>query len=224
MHFWWSSAFPRHSHSTGSRLSSTENTGLWIESTLRFSTPSTLLLRILILHQVIPSLIGYIIIVINFNCGTWSFFPEHNFRRQDKLMSIFLAMSFHLKQQAWVRVCVVTVVPITSCFIIPLTWCRRWLTTSAWNLSTIVSWSSSAYQALLGYQVSSWWEIPSLPSMICFIIDHFIAFHSTSNCSCFVLYLEILAIQHLFFFTLEYYHLLCQECRGNFTTSWEFLI
>ena len=27
MHFWWSSAFPRHSHSTGSGLSSTENTG-----------------------------------------------------------------------------------------------------------------------------------------------------------------------------------------------------
>ena len=35
----------------------------------------------------------------------------------------------------------------------------------------------------------------------------------------FVLYLEILAIQHLFFFTLEYYHLLYQECRENFTTS-----
>ena len=45
------------------------------------------------------------------------------------------------------------------------------------------------------------------PSMIRVIIDHFIAFRSTQTCSCFVLYLEILAIQHLFFFTLEYYHL-----------------
>ena len=59
MHFWWSSAFPRHSHSTGSGLSSTENTILWIEWTLRFGTPSNLLLRSLILHRVIPSLIGY---------------------------------------------------------------------------------------------------------------------------------------------------------------------
>ena len=47
--------------------------------------------------------------------------------------------------------------------IIPLTWCRRWLTTSAWNLSTIVSWSSSTLWALPGIQLNSWWVIPSLP-------------------------------------------------------------
>ena len=35
----------------------------------------------LIILQVIPSLIGYIILVLNFNCATWSFFPEHKFRR-----------------------------------------------------------------------------------------------------------------------------------------------
>ena len=54
-------------------------------------------------------------------------------------------------------------VPITVCFIIPLTWCRRWLITSSWNLSTNVSWSSSTLWALPGYQSDSWWEIPSLP-------------------------------------------------------------
>ena len=39
-----------------------------------------LLLTSLLILQVIPSLIGYIIIVLNFNCATWSFFPEHNLR------------------------------------------------------------------------------------------------------------------------------------------------
>ena len=43
--------------------------------------------------------------------------------------------------------------------------------------------------------------------MICVIVDHFIAFPPTQACSCLVLYLEFLAIQQLFFFTLEYYHL-----------------
>ncbi len=42
--------------------------------------------------------------------------------------------------------------------------------------------------------------------MNCVIIDNFIAFPPTQTCSCFVLYLRILPIQHLFF-TLEYYHL-----------------
>ena len=178
----------------------------------------------LIILQVIPSLIGYIINMLNFNCATRSFFSEHNFRRWIKLTSIFLVIPFHLKQQAWVRVYVITVVPLTSCFIITLTWCRRWLITSAWKLSTLVSWSSSTLWALPGYQLSSWWEIPSLPSMICVIIGHFIAFPPTQACSCLVLYLEFLAIQQLFFFTLEYYHLLCQVCRKNFTTSHDILV
>ena len=143
----------------------------------------------------------------NFNYAIWSFFPKHNFRRWAKLTSTFLVISFRLEQQAWFRVCVVSVVSITFRSILPFAWCRRWAIISSWNLSTNVSWSSSTFWALPGYQLNSWWEIPSLPSMICFIIDHFIAFRSTQTCSCFVLYLEFLAIQHLFFFTLEYYHL-----------------
>ena len=99
-------------------------------------------------------------------------------------------------------------VPITFRFIIPLTWCHHWLITSSWNLSTNVSWLSSTLWALPGYQLSSWWEIPSLPLMICVTFDHLFAFRSTQNCSCFELYLEIPTIQHLFFLTLEYYHLL----------------
>ena len=62
-----------------------------------------------------------------------------------------------------------------------------------------------------------------LASMNCIIIDHFIAFPPTQACSCLVLYLEFLAIQQLFFFTLEYYHPLCQECSEICSTSWEFL-
>ena len=38
------------------------------------------------------------------------------------------------------------------------------------------------------------------------------------------LFLEFLAIQRLFFFTLDYYHLLCQVCCENFTTSYELLM
>ena len=72
-------------------------------------------------------------------------------------------------------------VPLTSCFIITLTWCRRWLITSAWKLSTLVSWSSSTLWALPGIQLNSWWVIPSLPSMIPVLIDHFIAFRSTQD-------------------------------------------
>ena len=113
--------------------------------------------------------------MLNFNCATWSLIPEHNFWQWAKLTSIFLVIPFHLKQQAWVRVCVVTVVPITSCFIIPLTWCRRWLTTSAWNLSTIVSWSSSTLWGLPRYLSNSWWEIAS------FALDD-LGYHRQHSC------------------------------------------
>ena len=89
--------------------------------------------------QVIPSLIGYIIIVQLFNCAIWSFFPKHNFRRWAKLTSTFLVISFRLEQQAWFRVCVVPLVPITFRFIIPGTWCHHRSVTSSWNLSTNVS-------------------------------------------------------------------------------------
>ena len=48
-------------------------------------------------------------------------------------------------------------------FTIPLAWCRRRLITSSWNLLTNVSWSSSTFWALPGYQSNLWWEIPTLP-------------------------------------------------------------
>ena len=94
-------------------------------------------------------------------------------------------------------------VPITSCFIILLTWCDRGSITSSWNLPANVSRSSSSFWAHPGYQLDSWWEIPSLPSMNCIIIDYFIAFPPTQACSCLVLYLEFLATQHLIFLTSE---------------------
>ena len=158
----------------------------------------------LIILLVIPSLAGYVIIVLNFNCATWSLFSEHHFRRWAKLTSIFLVISFRLEQQAWFRVCVVPLVPITFRFIIPLTWCHRWLIASSRNLSTIVSWSSSTLWALPRYQSNSWWEIPSLPLMNCIIVDHFIALPPTQACSCLVIYLEFLAIWELFSLTLEH--------------------
>ena len=95
--------------------------------------------------HVIPSLIGYIITMLNFNCGTWSLIPEHNFWQWAKLTSIFLVISVRLEQQSWFQVCVVPMVPITSCFIILLTWCDRGSITSSWNLSTNVSWSPSTF-------------------------------------------------------------------------------
>ena len=49
--------------------------------------------------QVIPSLIGHIIIMLNFNYANWSFFLEHKFRRWAKLTLIFLVISFRLEQQ-----------------------------------------------------------------------------------------------------------------------------
>ena len=93
-------------------------------------------------------------------------------------MSIFLVVSFRLEQQAWFRVCDVPLVPITFRFIIPLTWCHHRSITPPWILSTNVSWSST-FWVHPGYQLNSWWEIPSLHSMNCIIIDHFIAIPPT---------------------------------------------
>ena len=53
--------------------------------------------------------------------------------------------------------------PITFRFISPLTWCHRRSITPSWNLSTIVSLSSSTFWPLPGYQLNSWWETPFLP-------------------------------------------------------------
>ena len=112
---------------------------------------------------------------------------------------------------------------VTFYFIIPLMWCRRQSIASSWNLSINVSWSSSTSWALQGYRSNSCWEIPSLPLDDCVIIGNILVFPSTQTCSCFVLYLEILAIQLMLCSTMEYCYLLCQECHGKFTTlknSW----
>ena len=173
----------------------------------------------LIILQVIPCLIGYILIVLLLTVLPGPSSRSTIFDDELSLRWSFLIISFSFGQLACFGVCVVIVVPITSCFIIPLTWCRRWLITSSWNLSTNVSWSSSTFRAPQGYQLNSWWEIPSLPSMICVIIDHFIAFRSTQICSCFVLYLDFLAIQLMLSSTAEYCHLWCQECYEDCSIS-----
>ena len=195
----------------------------WTESALRFNNSSVSFYKYeFVPYHAIPSLFGYIIVVTILTVLPGPYSRSTNFRRWTNLTSILIVISFRLEQQAWFRVCVVPLVPITFHFIITLTWCRRRSITSSWTLATKVSWSST-FWAHPGYQLNSWWEIPSLPSMNCIIIDHFIAFPPTQACSCLVLYLEFLAILQLFFFTLEYYHPLCQECSENCSTSWEFL-
>jgi hypothetical protein len=47
-----------------------------------------------------------------------------------------------------------------------------------------VSWSSSTFWLLLRRQLSSWWEIPSLPSMIFVIINNILDFLSPWTCPC----------------------------------------
>jgi hypothetical protein len=78
----------------------------------------------MILHHIIPSLIGYIIIMLIFTVLPGPH-ARSNSRHQTKLTSIFLILSFHLKQQAWFRACVVSVVPITFLLIISFVWCRH---------------------------------------------------------------------------------------------------
>ena len=46
-------------------------------------------------------------------------YARSNFRRWTKLTSIFLIFSFHLKQQAWLRACVESVVLIAFHFVLP---------------------------------------------------------------------------------------------------------
>ena len=173
----------------------------------------------LIILQVIPSLIGYIILVLNFNCATWSFFSEHNFWRWANLKSNFLVISFLLEHQTWFRVYVVPLVPITFRFII--IWLdgiavRLHLHEISQQLCRDHHQHPKLFQDI--YRILDGQYHPC-PSMIRVIINHFTAFPPTQTCSCFVLYLEFLAIQHLFFFTLECYHLLCQECHEDYSTS-----
>ena len=111
-------------------------------------------------------------------------------------------------------------VPITFRFIIPLNWCRRWLITSSWNLSTNVSWSSSTSRALPRYISNSWWEIPSSPlNGLCYHRPlHFLPFNTNLFAFCVIpwdpcypafvlLYLGILP-PFMSRMSWEFYHLL----------------
>ena len=124
------------------------------------------------LDHVIPSLIGYIIIVLNFNCATWTF-PVHKFRQWANLASILLVISLLLEQQTWFRVCVLTVVPITFRFHHSFD-----LMSSSINyifLKTSRQICRDHCQQFDFFQVVCWnsgWEIPSFPSMNCVIIDN----------------------------------------------------
>lgn len=109
-----------------------------------------------------------------FNYATWSFFPEHHFRGWPKLMLSFFVIPFHLERLDWSWPCILLVVPIIFRCISPFALCRRWLVTSSWNLSTNVSWSSSTFWALPGYQSNSRWEIPSFPlNDLCYHQQHY---------------------------------------------------
>ena len=105
-----------------------------------------------------------------------------------------------------------------------LVWCRRWSITSSWSFSTNVSWYSSASRALVGYRPNAWWEIPSLTlDDMCY----------RRQPSCLPSYTNVvhvlccpsssLLIQLMSPSTLEYYYLVCQECRESCTrikNSW----
>jgi len=98
-----------------------------------------------VLKHVIPSLIGYIIIVLNFKLCHPVLLPGAQFSMVSKAYVDLPLIPFHLEQQAWFQVCVVPLVPITFRFTIPLTWCHCRSITSSRNLSTSVSWSSSTF-------------------------------------------------------------------------------
>ena len=162
----------------------------------------------------IPSLFGYIIVVTILTVLPGPYSRSTNFRRWTNLTSILIVISFRLEHEAWFRVRVVPLVPITFHFIITLTWCRRRSITSSWNLSTNVSWSSSTFRAPQGYQLNSWWEIPPLPlDDLCYHRQHYcLPPAQTWSCygaPCYPAYVM---------FYLGYHCPLCQECRENFTT------
>ena len=99
-------------------------------------------------------------------------------------------------------------VPITFRFIIRLTWCHRRPITSPWNLSTEI------VMIIINILSSSRISIEFLMRNTILTLDD-LCYHRPLDCLpfntnlfVFCVYLEILATQHLFFFTLEYYHLL----------------
>ena len=194
----------------GSGLSSTENTDMWTDSAFRFDNPNqfSLLMSLIILH-VIPSLIGYTIIGLIFNCATWSFFTEHKFRQWANLTSY---LPCHIISP-WIANLISSLFHTHGSdnfrFTLPFAWCRWWLIIFSWNPSTNVSWSSSTFWALLGYQSKSWWEMPSssLGNLSCHRQHPYLPFIT----NLFMLWMQ-LVIRLILCSTLECYHLLCQEC------------
>ena len=163
-----------------------KDTDNWTESALRFNNSSVSFYKYeFVPDHAIPSLFGYIIVVTILTVLPGPYSRSTNFRRWTNLTSIFLVISFHLNQQAWVRVCVVPLVPITFHFIITLTWCRRRSITSSWTLATKVSWSST-FWAHPGYQLNSWWVIPSLPLDDSCSHRPLYCLPFNTTCSCFV--------------------------------------
>ena len=106
-----------------------------------------------------------------FNCATWSLFPEQNFRRWAKLTLIFLLISFALNIKLDFEF-VVPLVPITFCFIIPLTCCHRRSVTSSRNLSTnviinILRSSKISIEILMRNSIlCPWWSVLSSTTLL----------------------------------------------------------
>ena len=78
--------------------------------------------------------------------------PKHNPNSTLSLHWAFNNILVVLKDNFDFELAILSVVPTTFRFTIPFAWCRRWSITSSWNFSTNVSWSSSTFWALPGYQ------------------------------------------------------------------------
>ena len=169
----------------------------------------------LIILQVIPSLIGYIIIVQTFNCATRSF-PKHNFRWWAKLTSIFLVILVRLEQQAWFQVCAVPLVPLTYRFhhssdsmSSPIDYIfMKSLNKCVMIIINILRSSRISIEFLMRNTIlaprwlvlSSTTSLPSLRHKLDLVM-------------------ELLAVQLMLCSTLDYYHLLYQGCCEKCSTS-----
>ena len=162
--------------------------------------------------------------MLNFNCATGSFFPEHKLRRWANLT---IDLPRHI------------VCPWTASLISSL--CRTHGSNnflfhhSVDLMSSPISYIFSkpldkCVVIVINIPRSSKISIEFLMrnSILCprwFGLSSTTLFHSLQHktCSCFMLYLEFLAIQLMLCSTLEYCYLLCQECHGKFSTlknSW----
>ena len=200
---------------------STENTHKWIDSALRFNnSKSFLLLTSLIILQVSPSLIGYIIIVLKFLPVLSG--PSSRSTISDNELSLhWYSSPYHFSP--WTASLILTLCrtrgfnnlslhhsfdlmssPIDYTFMKSLGKC----------VVIIINLMSSS-RISIGFMMRN----TILASMICVIIDNILDFPLDTNLFVYCVIPWVPCYPALFFLTLEYYHLLCQECRGNFTTS-----